>query len=1245
MSDRSSSVKFHPFKHISIRVPWHDSSWNGCVCKNPKENASCLVLDRIRETRDDKKESDVAGVAIEDIESENWPACLAERGTFMAPFEITRDISHPYSSSKEYSHFKTTSLRQPIYSAAAIPFRWMNKKNAWKIAEFYGLDVDPEREPKSPEWLKNSKWVQNHLNQKALLEHFFGMLEPENSLCFFYAKLTPLAEDERRVIIGVGRAKNIGELIEYEYSLKKERRSYIWDRLIQHSISPDFSDGFLLPYHEILETAEYDPSINIEDYIAFAPEDRRTEFSYASEHVTHDAAIASLLSCKKAIENSKKIVDGPWDHVLKWIDRRLSELWKLRGAYPGLGVALTAFGIEQGSLLAYEIESSLEENEDPWPLVDKVFKDPSILSLAMQPLITKSLQETWELINTKKTDRMSLLKLIARMELTVDQATRFYVKEIRKENGINCTNEELLQNPYLLFENDRDSPDPISVWTIDHGVFPPHSIRETYPLPLPSLVTDPTDVRRVRALVVNTLEQAASNGHTLMSRDDLVSYIRNLTIEPSCPIYEDLLESKDFSPVVIKCCLADESLAYQLERLATMGNIIRSTVEKRIKGKRHIVDVDWRHQLDEEFGKISDEDEERARNEKSQALKELAESRISVLIGPAGTGKTTLLSILCKQKQIIDGGILLLAPTGKARVRLHQTTNFPAQTLAQFLNSKDRYDGATGKYHTSDQEKIDCGRTVIIDEASMLTEEQLGSLFDALKSVDRYILVGDPCQLPPIGAGRPFVDIVNLLKPSNVDLLPIKVSKCYAELSINKRQTGGDREDLQLAEWFSGRSLCPGEDEVLTHIIASDSTVHIRMVSWRDAEDLRSKLLQILVDELNLKAINDQIGFDISLGGNQSGPYVYFNCSCGECADKWQIMSPVKGLPHGVREINRLIQINLRKNTRNLANIRKKRRIPKPLGPEGILYGDKVINTINNWREGYPDKDHLNPDEDPLNYVANGEIGIAVGTFATNKNYKEKNLDSIKEMLKHLNIEFSSQPGYTYGYTTKDFEDESYPILELAYAITVHKSQGSEFNLCILILPNPCRLLSREMLYTALTRQRDRIVLLHQGEISEIFNYSSDYYSETLRRMTNLFNPPAPRKIKDRFLEEKLINISSKGEPMRSKSEVIIADLLTDAGTEYYYEKPLVGTDGQKKYPDFTIEDYESGITYYWEHCGMLRDNEYRKRWERKLAWYREQKILPLEEGGGELGTLIITYDTLEGGINAKEIKELIAEL
>ena len=148
-------------------------------------------------------------------------------------------------------------------------------------------------------------------------------------------------------------------------------------------------------------------------------------------------------------------------------------------------------------------------------------------------------------------------------------------------------------------------------------------------------------------------------------------------------------------------------------------------------------------------------------------------------------------------------------------------------------------------------------------------------------------------------------------------------------------------------------------------------------------------------------------------------------------------------------------------------------------------------------------------------------------------------------------------------------------VLELAYALTVHKSQGSEFGTVILVLPNPCRLLSRELLYTALTRQKDRIVILHQGPRTELRKYSSDDRSETARRLTNLFVAPSPVEIDGRFFEENLIHRTARGEMVRSKSEVIIADHLADKGVDYGYEQPLT-IEGVTKYPDFTIEDMES---------------------------------------------------------------------
>ncbi len=87
---------------------------------------------------------------------------------------------------------------------------------------------------------------------------------------------------------------------------------------------------------------------------------------------------------------------------------------------------------------------------------------------------------------------------------------------------------------------------------------------------------------------------------------------------------------------------------------------------------------------------------------------------------------------------------------------------------------------------------------------------------------------------------------------------------------------------------------------------------------------------------------------------------------------------------------------------------------------------------------------------------------------------------------------------------------------------------------------------------------------------------------------------------------------------MRSKSELVIADKLHARGIEFVYEQPLIFSNGRTRYPDFTISDASRGVTFYWEHLGLLDDPQYRARWQRKLGEYRAAGILPHEEGGGD---------------------------
>jgi hypothetical protein len=318
----------------------------------------------------------------------------------MAPFEYTRIANHPYKKNSEetHGHFAPTPLRHPPYSAAAIPFAWMLREAMEVLGEEHAIDVQAEREP---DLGFKTQWVQDHANQKALLDCFAAHLKLEKSLCFFYAKQVPFIEDpgSRRILIGVGRVLHVAPCVEYRYTTDKltgKLRSVLWERVVQHSIRPDFKDGFILPYHVALEKAATDGDFDPAEIAAFSPEDRLLEFSHASQLVTHDGAIASLLACAESLRKAKKTLPGSWERCLEWLDHRLGELWKARGPCPGLGSALSAFGLELGTFVARAIVEKAGDNVDPWPLVNEVFIDPKKhLSSDLAAGIGKTMHDKW----------------------------------------------------------------------------------------------------------------------------------------------------------------------------------------------------------------------------------------------------------------------------------------------------------------------------------------------------------------------------------------------------------------------------------------------------------------------------------------------------------------------------------------------------------------------------------------------------------------------------------------------------------------------------------------------------------------------------------------------------------------------------------------------------------------------------------------------------------------------------------
>jgi ATP-dependent exoDNAse (exonuclease V) alpha subunit len=1078
-----------------------------------------------------------------------------------------------------------------------------------------------------------------------LLDSFFGALEPKKSLVFVYAKRTPLTDDDQWIIVGVGRVTSIGELQEWDYDPPKHDliRSYLWERSVCHSIRPEGGDGVLLPYHDLVARCDKNADIDPRNCIAFVPPEYRDEFSYASEHVASGSAIAALLSVKEALASYNEQFGGSWGSQFKWIDERLGELWKLRGPYPGFGSMLCAMGVEHGYQLAYHCWDKAGENGDPWSVLASLVNNPKELPADIRGQVT-GFAETWKYYASERgKKRLELAKLLARFDINLNQASRWWDPAARNEAGIQLGGEEvadaaILKNPYILFECDRPQSEPIAFRTVDQGAFPEKPIANAFPLAAPSAMSGPVDGRRLRAGSAAVLEEAARDGHTLLAREEIISRLKTFNLSPALPATEDQYEihGDKLAPVVSACSLANGKPAYQLDRLVVTREMIESSVRKRVKGKRHEININWRAQLDEEFKKVrapKGSIEDRGRTEKAAALSELAASRFSVLIGAAGTGKTTLLKFLCKAAPIRQRGVLLLAPTGKARVRLQQATGVEARTIAQFLRPA-RYDEATQSYRViGDVERVSSYKTVIVDESSMLTEEQLAALLDGLGGVDRIILVGDPSQLPPIGAGKPFVDIVTLLTPEKFAAGVPRVASGYTELTIGSRQKGSDRQDLELAELFSGRPTGPAGDEIISKLVEGNAGAHLRICPWTSPSQLATLIPKVIAEELGVDESDLEKSFALrALGGSESEKdgNVYFNFwSSGPAADGWQVLSPVKGEASGTLILNRLIQNGFRAETKRRAKNQDRRyaKVAAPMGNDGIIYGDKVINLGNHRRWSvFPKKSK--DGKKPLEYIANGEIGIVTGPF------RRKGTNVSLELLK---VTLSSQPGFEYTYWASDL-DEDGRLLELAYALTVHKAQGSEFDKVFVVLPNPCRILSRELLYTALTRQSSRLVLFCQGEPYKLVDYRN--LSDAAGRLTNLFEAPDPVLVGQKIYDNKHIHRSKRGELMISKSEVIIANELATAEIDYEYERPFVGKDKSRRYPDFTIEDADTGITWFWEHLGMLGDAEYERKWKLKLAWYEENGIIPHDKGGGPNGSLV-TSSEMEG-IDYGQIAQLI---
>jgi len=185
-----------------------------------------------------------------------------------------------------------------------------------------------------------------------------------------------------------------------------------------------------------------------------------------------------------------------------------------------------------------------------------------------------------------------------------------------------------------------------------------------------------------------------------------------------------------------------------------------------------------------------------------------------------------------------------------------------------------------------------------------------------------------------------------------------------------------------------------------------------------------------------------------------------------------------------------------------------------------------------------------------------------------------------------------------------------------------------------LVLPkNKKSLLSKELIYTAVTRAKTKLTVFAEQDISAFLQLTRPEANKLSKINASLFDfKPLPKEwlIMNEWYEEGKIHQTLSEYMVRSKSEVIIANMLSERQVPFWYEKPLFASDGSFYLPDFTV--MLQGEEYYLEHVGRLDLPNYKAHWEKKKQWY--DKHFP--------GKLLTTY---ESGTLSHDIDNIIKKL
>ena len=560
-----------------------------------------------------------------------------------------------------------------------------------------------------------------------------------------------------------------------------------------------------------------------------------------------------------------------------------------------------------------------------------------------------------------------LMEFFALHHLPAELAVRTY-----KIYG-DSTVELLYDDPYLL---------------MDEGLEAPFGAVDRFAIGLGIAGDDP---RRVEAGILFELAYNLNAGHSFLPEDKLIpATAQLLSVEPEAVqqgvqrlLEGDRLVRDTLAGIaVIYLPQLHEAEVYCTETLLRFANNhfpAPNHLEKMIRNISKNSGIEYSAQQE-------------------QAIREAATSGLLLITGGPGTGKTTILNGILELLGQMQLRCLLAAPTGRAAKRLTEVTGEDASTIHRLLEAG--IDQSTGKmvFVRDEDNPLKCD-AVIVDEMSMVDVQLLHALLQAVPHGKRLILVGDPDQLPPVGPGFPFSDMLRSGQLPSVRLTDIFRQAQESLIVMNAHRVNrGEMPDLKniKSDFFFMRRQ---NEEAVTQLIRDLCTTRLPQ-------------------------------------------------NMGIPADQIQVLSPTRKGGVGTVALNQMLQGAL-----NPSSPDKKER---PFGDYIFREGDRVMQIRNNydiiWKR-------VNGSEVGTG-IFNGDVGI---------------IREIDFGTETMTIRFDDREA--------DYDFTQLNELEPAYAMTVHKSQGSEYRAVILTAWNGSPyLLSRSILYTAITRARELLIIVGREE-------------------------------------------------------------------------------------------------------------------------------------------------------------------